>query len=46
MCPAVFEVTPNQDFSLNLVLDTGEKRILDMKPYLDFGESKKIFALT
>jgi hypothetical protein len=42
MYPAVREVTPNEDFSLKLVLDNGEKRLLDMKPYLDFGVFKKI----
>jgi len=42
MYPAVCEVTPNEDFSLKLVLDNGEKRLLDMKPYLDFGVFKKI----
>ncbi|MBC8392410.1 MAG: DUF2442 domain-containing protein [Deltaproteobacteria bacterium] len=42
MYPSVCEVTPNEDFSLNIVLDTGEKRFLDMKPYLDFGVFKKL----
>ena len=42
MYPAICEVTPNKDFSLKVVLDTGEKRLLDMKPYLDFGVFKKI----
>lgn len=42
MCPSVCEVTPNRDFSLNIVLDTGEKRLLDMKPFLDFGVFKKL----
>jgi len=42
MYPAVCEVTANRDFSLNIVLETGEKRVLDMKPYLDFGVFKKI----
>ncbi|MBU2622617.1 MAG: DUF2442 domain-containing protein [Proteobacteria bacterium] len=37
MYPSVCKVTPNKDFSLNIVLDNGEKRLLDMKPYLDFG---------
>jgi len=27
---------------LSIVLDTGEKRLLDMKPYLDFGVFKTI----
>ena len=42
MYPSVCEVTPNRDFSLNIVLDTGENRLLDMKPYLDFGVFKKL----
>lgn len=39
---AIHEVIPNEDFTLNIVLENGEKRILDMKPYLDFGIFKKI----
>jgi hypothetical protein len=39
---AIHEVMPNEDFTLNIVLENGEKRILDMKPYLDFGVFKKI----
>jgi hypothetical protein len=42
MYPPVCEVKPNEDFSLNIVLDTGERRLLDMKPYLDFGVFKKL----
>ena len=42
MYPAVLEVRPNEDFSLDLVLENGERRVLDMKPYLEFGVFKKI----
>jgi len=42
MYPGVREVTANEDFSLNVVLENGEKRVLDMKPYLDFGVFKKL----
>jgi len=42
MYPAVCEVTSQKDFSLIIVLDNGERRTLDMKPYLDFGVFKKI----
>jgi len=42
MYPAVCEVIAHKDFSLSVVLDNGEKRLLDMKPYLDFGVFKKI----
>ena len=40
MYPAVREVISHEDFSLMVVLDTGERRLLDMKPYLDFGVFK------
>ena len=39
---AIHEVIPNEDYTLNIVFENGEKRILDMKPYLDFGVFKKI----
>jgi hypothetical protein len=42
MYPSVSDVTANQDFSLNVILDNGEKRLLDMKPYLNFGIFKEI----
>jgi hypothetical protein len=42
MSPAVCGVIPHDDFSLSIELDTGERRLLDMKPYLDFGVFKKI----
>ncbi len=42
MYPAVCKVITHKDFSLSIVLDTGEKRLLDMKPYLDFGVFKSI----
>ncbi len=42
MYPAIREVVTHKDFSLSIVLDNGEKRFLDMKPYLDFGVFKKI----
>jgi len=42
MYPSVNKVTPDEDFSLNIVLVNGEKKILDMRPYLDFGVFKKI----
>ncbi len=38
----VREVKPNEDFSLIVVLENGEKRVLDMKPYLDFGVFMKL----
>ena len=42
MYPAVCDVTPKEDFSLHIKLDSGEERLLDMKPYLDFGVFKKL----
>jgi hypothetical protein len=42
MYPAVCKVTANKDFSLSIVLDNGEERLLDMKPYLDFGVFRKL----
>ena len=42
MYPAVCEVTPNEDFSLDVVLENGERRLLDMKPYLDSGVFKRL----
>jgi hypothetical protein len=42
MYPAVCKVITHKDFSLSIVLDTGEKRLLDMTPYLDFGVFKTI----
>jgi len=30
-------VVPNNDYTLTLTFENEEKRLLDMKPYLDFG---------
>ena len=37
MNPRVADVKPNQDFTLNLTFINGEKRVFDMKPYLNIG---------
>lgn len=37
MYPSVKSVTPAEDYLLSIDFDNGERRILDMKPYLDFG---------
>ena len=37
MYPSVKKVIPAEDYLLSIDFDNGEKRILDMKPYLDFG---------
>jgi len=34
---AVIEVEPLEDYQLLLTFENGEKRIFDMKPYLDKG---------
>jgi hypothetical protein len=34
---AVKDVVPNDDYSLLLTFENGEKRIFDMVPYLDCG---------
>ena len=42
MYPAVKEVTPQEDFTLSVVFDNGERGILDMKPILEFGIFQRI----
>ncbi len=37
MCPSVINVTPQDDFSLVIEFDNGERGILDMMPFLNFG---------
>lgn len=37
MNPRVSEVRPNQDYTLTLIFTNGEKRVFDVKPYLDKG---------
>lgn len=39
---AVKEVKPQDDFHLLLTFENGEKRLFDMKPYLDFGVFKDL----
>ncbi len=36
------EVKPLEDYKLLVIFDNGEKRIKDMKPYLDKGVFKKL----
>lgn len=45
---AIIDVKPLQDYKLLLTFENGEKRIFDMKPYLDKGifrelKDEKIF---
>ena len=37
MNPRVKDVKPNPDYTLTLVFDNGEKKVFDVKPYLDKG---------
>ncbi len=39
---SIIDVKPMNDYILELVYQSGAKRFLDMKPYLDFGIFKKI----
>ncbi|MYC95363.1 MAG: DUF2442 domain-containing protein [Caldilineaceae bacterium SB0661_bin_32] len=41
-CPVVVSVECEEDFTLSVAFENGEKGLLDMKPYLDFGIFKKI----
>ena len=42
MYPSVKEVTARSDYVLSIVFDNGERGILDMKEYLDFGVLQRI----
>jgi len=37
MNPRVKNVVPNKDFTLSLTFINGEKKIFDVKPYLEIG---------
>lgn len=39
---AVKQVVPKEDYKLLLTFENGEKRLFDMKPYLDIGLSKQL----
>ncbi len=42
MYPSVTKVVPNEDFTLAITFDNGEKGVLDMMPYLGFGVFRRI----
>jgi hypothetical protein len=42
MNPSVTRVAPQDNFVLALEFDNGEERVLDMKPYLDFGVFRRL----
>ena len=37
MHPRVKDVKPNPDYTLSVVFDNGERKVFDVKPYLDKG---------
>ena len=41
-CPVVVSVSNEEDYTLSVAFESGEKGLLDMKPYLDFGIFRKI----
>lgn len=42
MNPRIKDVKPNPDYTLILVFDNGEKKVFDVKPYLDKGIFKEL----
>jgi len=42
MHPSVTNVTPSDDYTLQIDFDNGESGTLDMKPYLDFGVFRRL----
>ncbi len=42
MNPRVKKVTPNPDYTITLLFENGEKKIFNMKPYLDKGVFKEL----
>lgn len=42
MNPRVKKVFPNSDYTINLIFDNDERRIFDVKPYLDKGIFKDL----
>lgn len=45
MNPRIKNVTPNDDYTVNLVFDNGEERVFDVAPYLDKGLFKELKTL-
>ncbi len=37
MSPRVKDVTPNEDYTINITFDNGEERVFDVNPYLNKG---------
>ena len=42
MLPRVKDVKPNSDYTLTLLFDNNEKKVFDVKPYLEIGVFKAI----
>jgi hypothetical protein len=42
MNPRVSQVSPNQDYTIELKFDNGERKVFDVKPYLDKGVFQKL----
>ena len=42
MNPRVKDVSPNNDYTINITFDNGEERIFDVSPYLDKGIFKEL----
>jgi Protein of unknown function (DUF2442) len=42
MYASIVQVVPMENFLLEIAFDNGQKRRLDMKPYLDFGIFSRI----
>jgi hypothetical protein len=46
MNPSVKFVQPNKDFTLNLTFDNNERKIFDVKPYLEYGVFRELKDLS
>ena len=42
MNPRVKDVKPHPDYTLTLIFDNGERKVFDVKPYLDKGIFKEL----
>ncbi|MCX6162267.1 MAG: DUF2442 domain-containing protein [Ignavibacteriae bacterium] len=42
MCPVIKKVIPAENYNLILTFNNGEKRLFDMKPYLEIGIFKEL----
>ena len=45
MNPRVKNVSPNNDYTINITFDNGEERIFDVSPYLDKGIFKELLLM-